>query len=135
MKVERCTASGMLLRSPVPLNRTIVCPLCREKAHLEGKILNARVVWRLSSHLRLAEESETEPGDMTEKEIQTEAEQIVDNAADEKIDLFLCEYKRVSRYREDYPDGRPLADHNAMVRAVVREAAPRGIYCVLRLVD
>ena len=135
MSVERCPASGMLLRGPVPLDRTMLCPLCMGRVQVEGKVFHARGVWRLSSHLRLAEESGSEPGQMTAQEIQSEAEKIVDKAARAEIDLYLFEYKRVMRYREDYPDGLPLADHNAVIRAVVREAGARGIYCVLRLVD
>ena len=71
---------------------------------------------------------------MTSQRVKAEAHRLLDDAIRSGSDLHLTEYMTEARYREDHPQGRPLAEHNAIMRATMREAALRGIYCRRRLV-
>ena len=71
---------------------------------------------------------------MNWKQVRAEAFRIVDEAAQRRSDLELTEYHNRDRYRTDHPGGRPLPDHNAIVREAIREAVRRGIFCVRRVV-
>jgi hypothetical protein len=71
---------------------------------------------------------------MNWKLVQAEAVRIVDEVALRRSDLELTEYHNKDRYRTDHPGGRPLRDHNAIVREAMREAVRRGIYCVRSVV-
>jgi hypothetical protein len=71
---------------------------------------------------------------MTWKQVRTEALGIVDEVAQRRSDLELTEYQNEKRYRADHPGGRTMRDHNAIVRAAMREAVRRGIFCVRSVV-
>lgn len=71
---------------------------------------------------------------MISKKAIVEARRIVDEAQRKGSDLHLTEYQIPERYRADHPNGRPMGDHNAIVRAAMREATRRGIYCVRTVV-
>jgi hypothetical protein len=51
-----------------------------------------------------------------------------------RTDLELTEYHDEGRYRSDHPGRLLMRDHNAIVRAAMREASRRGIFCVRRIV-
>jgi hypothetical protein len=71
---------------------------------------------------------------MTWKQAKAEALRLVDDAARNHAELHLTEYQSLDRYMTDHPAGRAMGDHNLIVRAAMREAARRGIYCHRRLV-
>ncbi len=55
---------------------------------------------------------------------------MVDEVTHRVSDLELTEYQSEKRYRADYRQGRPMRDHNAIVREPMREALRRGTCCV-----
>ena len=69
------------------------------------------------------------------RQVRAEAARLVDEVAGKRPDLELTEYLTEERYRADHPNGRSMRDHNAIVRAAMREALRRGIYCRRRLVE
>jgi hypothetical protein len=71
---------------------------------------------------------------MTWKQAKAEALRLVDDAARNRAELHLTEYQSLDRYMADHPTGRAMGDHNLIVRATMREAARRGIYCHRSLV-
>jgi hypothetical protein len=71
---------------------------------------------------------------MTWKQAKAEALRLVDDAARNRAELHLTEYQSLDRYMADHPTGRAMGDHNLIVRAAMREASRRGIYCHRRLV-
>ncbi len=58
----------------------------------------------------------------------------MDEAQRKTSDLHLIEYQSAVRYRADHPNGRQMGYHNSIVRAALREATKRGIYCVRTVV-
>jgi hypothetical protein len=71
---------------------------------------------------------------MTWKQAKTEALRLVEQAALNRSELHLTEYQSLDHYMTDHPTGRTMGDHNLIVRAAMREAARRGIYCHRSLV-
>ena len=71
---------------------------------------------------------------MTWKQTKAEALRLVDDAERNRAELHLTEYQSLDRYMADHPTGRAMGDHNLIVRAAMREAARRGIYCHRSLV-
>ena len=59
---------------------------------------------------------------MTWEQIQSEALRIVDEVAQRRSDLELTEYQNEARYRIAHPKGLSMRNHNAIVRAAMREA-------------
>jgi hypothetical protein len=72
---------------------------------------------------------------MTWKQAKAEVLRLVDDAASNRAELHLTEYRSLDRYRADHPTGRAMGDHNLIVRVAMREAARRGIYCHRSLVQ
>jgi hypothetical protein len=66
---------------------------------------------------------------MTSKQAKAEALRLVDDAARNRAELHLTEYQSLDRYMADHPTVRAMGDHNLIVRAAMRAAARRGIYC------
>jgi len=71
---------------------------------------------------------------MTWQQAKAEGLRLVDDAARNRSDLQLTEYQSQVRYLAYHPSGRAMGDHNLIVRAAMREAARRGIYCHRRFV-
>jgi hypothetical protein len=71
---------------------------------------------------------------MTWQQAKAEGLRLVDDAARNRSDLHLTEYQSQVRYLADHPNGKTMEDHSLIVRAAIREAARRGIYCHRRLV-
>jgi hypothetical protein len=71
---------------------------------------------------------------MTWKQAKAEALRLVERAALNCSELHLTEYQSQNRNLADHPTGRAMGDHNLIVRAAMREAARRGIYCHRSLV-
>jgi hypothetical protein len=59
---------------------------------------------------------------------------LVEDVVIRRAELELREYHNEARYRSDHPDRRSMRDHNAIVRAALREATRRGIFCIRRTV-
>lgn len=69
---------------------------------------------------------------MTWKQIQVEALRLVEPVALRRSELELTEYHDEARYRAEQPSPWSMRDHNAIVRAALREATKRGIFCIRR---
>jgi hypothetical protein len=71
---------------------------------------------------------------MTWEQVKDEALRLVNEVASRRSDLELTEYHNPARYHSDFRDQWTMQDHNAIVRAAMREATRRGVYCVRRIV-
>jgi hypothetical protein len=71
---------------------------------------------------------------MTWKQGKAEALRLVEQATLDRSELHLTEHQSQDRYLADHPTGRTMGDHNLIVRAAMREAARRDIYCHRSLV-
>jgi hypothetical protein len=71
---------------------------------------------------------------MNWKQIQAEAFRLVEPAVLRRSELELTEYHNEARYRAEQPSPWSMRDHNAVVRAALREATRRGIFCIRRTV-
>jgi hypothetical protein len=71
---------------------------------------------------------------MNWKQIQAEATRLVEDVAIRRAELELTEYRNEARYRTDHADHTSMREHNAIVRAALREATRRGIFCIRRTV-
>jgi hypothetical protein len=71
---------------------------------------------------------------MTWQQVKAEALRLVEQAALNRSEPHLTEYQSQDRYLAEHPNGKAMGDDNLIVRAAMREAARRGIYCHRRLV-
>lgn len=69
---------------------------------------------------------------MNWKQIQIEALRLVEDVAALSSDLELTEYHNEKLYKIDHPNHRSMRDHNAIVRAAMREAVRRNIFSIRR---
>jgi hypothetical protein len=67
---------------------------------------------------------------MNWKQIQAEAVRLVKDVTARQSDLKLTEYHNEKLYKIHHPNHWSKRVHNAIVRAAMREAVPRDLFCI-----